>query len=181
MSPTQQVTRRGRAREHPRLGAWKTRALGSSRGHSGWREGGKAPKPPTALEPHCLQLLAAVCRLSRPGRARGAPRCLRAPRAPRFGPFGQQRLRDGMGPGIRGAEGRSHLLAPGAGPRGCPGLGAGVAQPRAAQSQQRQRPAPGCAGPWPRPVPHAWRDVRGGPVGAIGAALLAASLAPTEA
>lgn len=58
----------------------------------------------------------------------------------------------GSGLGVLGAKrGAPHLLVPGAGPRGVLGLRAGLAQSRAAQGQQGQRPAPGRAGPGPRP------------------------------
>lgn len=62
---------------------------------------------------------------------------------------------------IRGARrGAAHLLVLGSGPRGVPGLRAGVAQPRATQGQQRQRPAPGRAGPESCPRPHSARGGR---------------------
>lgn len=66
-------------------------------------------------------------------------------------------------PGTR--RGTAHLLVPGSRPRGVHGLRAGVAQTRAAQSQQRQRPAPGRAGPEPCPLPHSARDGRAPPAG----------------
>lgn len=61
----------------------------------------------------------------------------------------------------------THLLVSGAGPCGVPRLRAGVAQPRAAQGQQCQRPAPGRARPGPGPCrrPHSARGGRAPPAG----------------
>lgn len=66
-----------------------------------------------------------------------------------------------MEAGAQGS-GAPHLLVPGTGPRGLPGLRAGLAQPRNAQGQQSQRAAPGSAGPRPCPRPHSARRAGSG-------------------
>lgn len=106
-----------------------------------------------------------------PGQPEGSPRLLLIAPGRAFGGFGGG---SGRGRGLPRAPARSlaipgarreaaHLLVPGAGPCGLPGLRAGVAQPRAAQGQQRQRPAPGRAGPGPCPMPHSARGGRAPP------------------
>ena len=79
-----------------------------------------------------------------------------------------------------GARRTAHLLVPGARPRGVHGLRAGMAQPRTAQGQQRQRPAPGRAGPEPCPRPHSARGERAPPAGS-GARRVEASAARLRA
>lgn len=133
---------------------------------------------PLAPEAALLEALASLPRhashgqwSARRGSPKGTPGCSSPPLAWRW--RGRLLLEGGGGRGPRalarslavlGARrGTAHLLVPGAWPCGVHGLRAGMAQPRAAQGQQCQSPAPGRAGPEPRP--HSARCERAPPAG----------------